>query len=48
MIALVFNLPYNPPPLHDTEYMHNVTSDKYGAVIEADDPLFDVNKVTEY
>ena len=28
--------------------MHNVTSDKYGAVIEADDPLFDVNKVTEY
>jgi mono/diheme cytochrome c family protein len=48
MIAIVFNLPYNSHPLHDTKYMRNVTSDKYGAVIEAEDPLFDVNKVTEY
>ena len=48
MIAVAFNLPFNSHPLHDTEYMKNVTSDKYGAVIEADDPQFDENKVKEY
>jgi mono/diheme cytochrome c family protein len=48
MIAVAFNLPFNSHPLHDTEYMKKVTSDKYGAVIEADDPQFDADKVKEY
>ncbi len=48
MIAIVFNLPFNAHPLHDTNYMKNVTSDKYGVVIESDDPQFDENKVTEF
>jgi mono/diheme cytochrome c family protein len=48
MIAVAFNLPYNSHPLLDTEYMRNVTSDKYGAVIEASDPQFEENKVKEY
>jgi mono/diheme cytochrome c family protein len=48
MIAVAFNLPFNSHPLHDSEYMRKVTSDKYGAVIEADDPQFNENKVKEY
>ncbi len=47
MIAVVFNLPFNSHPLHDTNYMKNVSSDKYGIVIESADPLFDEVKVTE-
>ncbi len=47
MIAVVFNLPFNSHPLHDSNYMRNVTSDKYGVVIESEDPQFDENKVNE-
>lgn len=45
MIAAFFNLPNNNHPLHDTNYMRSVSSDKYGLVIEADDKLFDEVKV---
>ncbi len=48
MIAVVFNLPFNKHPLHDTEYMKNVSSDKYGVVIEADDAQFNVEEVTNF
>ncbi len=48
MIAVVFNLPFNAHPLHDTNYIKNVTSDKYGVVIESDDPQFDESKVSEF
>ncbi len=49
MIAVVFNLPFNSHPLHDTEYMKNVSSDKYGLVIEAADPNFESEeKIREY
>jgi mono/diheme cytochrome c family protein len=48
MIAVMFNLPLNNHPLHDTDYMKNVSSDKYGVVIEAEDPLFDKDKVVEF
>ncbi len=49
MIAIVFNLPFNSHPLHDTEYMRNVSSDKYGIVIEAADPKFeDTERMREY
>jgi len=47
MIAIVFNLPFNSHPLHDTNYMKNVTSDKYGLVIESEDPNFDEYRVSE-
>ena len=45
MIALFFKFPGNAHPLHDTPYMAAVSHDKYGVVIEATDPLFDVEKV---
>ncbi len=48
MIAVFFYLPRNSHPLHDTNYMKNVSSDKYGIVIEASDPLFAEDKVVEY
>ena len=47
LIAVVFNLPFNSHPLHDTNYMKNVSSDKYGIVIEAEDSLFEKEKVIE-
>ena len=47
MIAVVFNLPFNNHPIHDTNYMKRVSSDKYGLVIETEDPLFEENKVVE-
>ena len=48
MITVVFNLPFNSHPLHDTEYMRNVSADKYGIVIESADPLFEETKVRGY
>lgn len=44
MIAVVFNLPFNSHPLHDTNYMKKVSSDKYGLVIESADDLFEEDK----
>jgi mono/diheme cytochrome c family protein len=41
MIVLLFKFPNNRHPLHDTEYMTKVSSDKYGLIIEADDEKFD-------
>ena len=48
MIALFFRLPDNKHPLHDTEYMKNVSADKYGIVIEASDAKFDEAAVTDF
>jgi mono/diheme cytochrome c family protein len=48
MLAVFFNLPANNHPLHDTEYMRNVSLDKYGLVIEASDPSFEQSKVTNF
>lgn len=48
MIALFFYLPQNSHPLHDTEYMKSVSSDKYGLCIEAEDPLFDEEIVQSF
>lgn len=47
MLAAFFNLPSNNHPLHDTDYMKHVSGDKYGVVIEADDPNFDEDEVTQ-
>lgn len=45
MLAFYFKFPLNSHPLHDTPYMKAVSSDKYGICIEADDVLFDFEKV---
>lgn len=45
MIVIFFRFPNNSHPLHDTPYMKSVSSDKYGAVIESDDPNFDFEAV---
>lgn len=45
MLAFYFKFPSNSHPLHDTLYMKAVSSDKYGICIEADDVLFDFEKV---
>lgn len=47
LLFFFFKLPNNKHPLHDTNYMKNVSSDKYGIYIEADDPKFDIDKVKE-
>lgn len=40
MIALFFKFPNISHPLHDTEYMKKVSSDKYGILLQADDIKF--------
>ncbi|MCK9212058.1 MAG: DUF3341 domain-containing protein, partial [Ignavibacteriaceae bacterium] len=45
MLAFYFKFPFNSHPLHDTPYMKAVSSDKYGICIDADDDLFDLEKV---
>jgi mono/diheme cytochrome c family protein len=45
LIAMFASLPYNNHPLHDTDYMHAVSGDKYGIVIEADDPKFNESEI---
>ncbi|MCU7497743.1 MAG: quinol:electron acceptor oxidoreductase subunit ActD [Bacteroidota bacterium] len=45
MLFIYFKLPNNSYPLHDTEYMRSVSSDKFGIVILSKDPLFDEDKI---
>ncbi len=45
MLAFYFKFPSNSHPLHDTPYMKAVSGDKYGVCIEADDKIFDSEKV---
>jgi Alternative complex III, ActD subunit/Cytochrome C oxidase, cbb3-type, subunit III len=45
LLFFFFKLPNNSHPLHDSNYMKNVSSDKYGLYIEAIDPKFDINEV---
>ncbi len=47
LLFFYFKLPNNKHPLHDTEYMKNVSSDKYGIYIEAVDPKFNVDEIKE-
>jgi mono/diheme cytochrome c family protein len=46
LIVFFFKFPNNSHPLHDTPYMKNVSSDKFGISIQADDPKFDEAAVT--
>jgi mono/diheme cytochrome c family protein len=47
MIAIFFNFPSTSHPLHDTDYMRNVSLDKYGIIIQADDPKFNETEITD-
>ena len=47
MIIFLFKFPNNSHPLHDTPYMKSVSSDKFGISIQADDSLFDGQKVSD-
>lgn len=47
MLAFFFKFPANNHPLHDTDYLQNVSKDKYGIFIESADPLFDEKKVRD-
>lgn len=48
MIAVYFKFPNVSHPLHDTVYMRNVSSDKYGICIQADDELFNEDEVVSF
>lgn len=48
MLFVLFKLPNNSHPLHDTSYMKKVTSDKFGVCIEAKDSKFDEATVVEF
>jgi len=48
MIVLYFKFPNNAHPLHDTHYMKQVSSDKFGLSIQAEDPKFDEKLIKEF
>ncbi|MDP4197215.1 MAG: DUF3341 domain-containing protein [Bacteroidota bacterium] len=48
MLFIFFKLPNNSHPLHDTDYMKMVSSDRFGISIQASDPLFDEVKVKDF
>jgi mono/diheme cytochrome c family protein len=45
MFFFFFKMPNNSHPLHDTNYMRSVSSDRYGISIEAKDEKFDEHEV---
>jgi len=48
LLFILLRLPRTSHPLHDTNYMKAVSSDKFGLVITAIDPLFDEKKVKDF
>jgi mono/diheme cytochrome c family protein len=48
MLFVFFKFPNNSHPLHGTEYMKQVSADKYGILILADDPKFNEALVKQY
>lgn len=48
MLIVFFKFPNNKHPLHDSEYMKNVSVDKYGVSIEAKDALFNEEDVKAF
>lgn len=48
MLFVMFRFPRTSHPLHDTNYMKNVSSDKFGLVITAIDPKFDEKKIQDF
>lgn len=45
LLFIFFKFPNNKHPLHDTNYIKNVSSDKYGVCIEAIDPKFNEDEI---
>ncbi len=41
LLAIWLGLPRNSHPLHDTEFLRQVSDDRFGICIEAEDPKFD-------
>jgi hypothetical protein len=48
MIVIFFKFPNNAHPLHDTPYMKQVSSARFGVCIQADDPKFDEKDVRQF
>jgi hypothetical protein len=48
MLFFMFRLPHTSHPLHDTDYMKKVSSDKFGICITAIDPIFEERKVKAF
>ncbi len=48
MLFIFFKLPNNSHPLHDTKFMKQVSSDKFGVCIEAKDKFFETEKVKSF
>ena len=48
LLFVFFKFPNNSYPLHDTNYMKSVSSDKYGLCILAEDPIFDEDKIKNF
>ena len=48
LIALVYKFPNNSHPLHDTNYIKKVSSDKFGVSISVIDPIFDEQKAKAF
>lgn len=47
MLILFNRLPWINNPLHDTDYIRKTSSDKFGIVIRADDPMFNEAQVND-
>lgn len=48
MLLLWNKLPQISNPLHDTDFMKWVSTEKYGIAVEAEDPAFDIEKVKAF
>lgn len=48
MLFVFFKFPNNSHPLHDTNYMKAVSSDKYGITIQFVDPKFDEDEIKRF
>ncbi|MCL4511080.1 MAG: DUF3341 domain-containing protein [Bacteroidetes bacterium] len=48
LIAIWLGLPRNSHPLHDTEFMKKVSSDRFGVCVEATDPKFDEKQTMDF
>lgn len=45
LLIFYFKFPNNSHPLHDTNYMKNVSSDKFGITIESTDEKFNIDEI---
>ncbi|HET56257.1 MAG TPA: DUF3341 domain-containing protein [Ignavibacteria bacterium] len=48
MLFFFFKFPNNSHPLHDSDYMKKVSTEKYGIYIQADDVLFNAEEIKKF